>query len=574
MTETPVSQQGALDQPRPGLWLSVGALIYLSFSYTEMLGSDLWWHIAAGREIVQAGSLWLVDDWSFTALGQPWRNHEWLADLIFYGWVNAFGLASLVYWKWLTIIAAFVLLQLALTRVTRSPAAALAATVLACAIAAPFMDMRPQLYTLVGVAVLLCIALERRPRLLELLALFLVWANLHGGFVFGLMLLAVLSFPWRALHLGTLRNWAPRLGVCCAICLVNPDGLQVFLLPLTYALDSSSPYRGLGEWISPFVDGGIRSPLYPYTLVIAAGLAAFWVLPGVRRKVRFSPEALGFALLTAAMSATSRRFIILWAFAFALLVAPFIAAVLRGALAAIAPRWLAVCLLLVAAVFGVYRQHPYPLRANVAFHYLTAEYAYPHALADFLQLNKLQGKTFAYYNWGGFLHWRTDGAIKVFIDGRANTVFDDQTYRDYVAVLGFRPGWLERVENSGAQIVIWPHSRGGERMARGLQQTRRWRRLYEDVRGVVLARDTLALPPTLRLPRDTVESALAKGFVAARAGDLDAALVAAKTALAEQPWHQGACTAAKRALIRLDRKSEAAEVVKACRTWFPSRYLR
>ena len=32
-----------------GLWLAAAALLYLSFGYTEMMGSDLWWHLAAGR---------------------------------------------------------------------------------------------------------------------------------------------------------------------------------------------------------------------------------------------------------------------------------------------------------------------------------------------------------------------------------------------------------------------------------------------------------------------------------------------------------------------------------------------
>jgi hypothetical protein len=128
-------------------WYLAGALIYLSFGFTEMMGSDLWWHIAAGREIVQSGSVWLVDDWSFTELGSPWRNHEWLADLIFYAWVSLFGIPSLVLWKWLLIVGSFSLLQSVLERVSGSPAAAMLACALAVAVAAPFMDMRPQLYT-------------------------------------------------------------------------------------------------------------------------------------------------------------------------------------------------------------------------------------------------------------------------------------------------------------------------------------------------------------------------------------------------------------------------------------------
>ena len=76
-----------------------GALLYLSFGYTEMAGSDLWWHIAAGRELLQTGNLWMVDDWSWSAHGGDWLNHEWLADLVYYGWTMLWGIESLVYWK-------------------------------------------------------------------------------------------------------------------------------------------------------------------------------------------------------------------------------------------------------------------------------------------------------------------------------------------------------------------------------------------------------------------------------------------------------------------------------------------
>ena len=88
-----------------------GAILYLSFGYTEMAGSDMWWHVAAGRELVQTKTLWMVDDWSYSALGQDWLNHEWLSDLIFYGWVSIGGIESRVYWKWLVIVATFLILQ-------------------------------------------------------------------------------------------------------------------------------------------------------------------------------------------------------------------------------------------------------------------------------------------------------------------------------------------------------------------------------------------------------------------------------------------------------------------------------
>src|SRR5512143_3906768 len=44
----------------------------------SVAGSDLWWHLAAGREIVAQRGVSTVDHFSFTFAGQPWMHHEWL----------------------------------------------------------------------------------------------------------------------------------------------------------------------------------------------------------------------------------------------------------------------------------------------------------------------------------------------------------------------------------------------------------------------------------------------------------------------------------------------------------------
>ena len=41
-------------------------------------GSDLWWHLAAGREIVAQRSVPTLDHFSFTFAGRPWTHDEWL----------------------------------------------------------------------------------------------------------------------------------------------------------------------------------------------------------------------------------------------------------------------------------------------------------------------------------------------------------------------------------------------------------------------------------------------------------------------------------------------------------------
>ena len=159
----------ALERP---LWIAAGLLLFLSFGYTEMMGSDMWWHLAAGRELFQTGTPWMVDDWSYTAHGNDWLNHEWLADIAYYSWAMLLGVESLVYWKWLVILATFGTLQYTLTRESGSQFAGFLCAAIAIAIAAPFIDVRPHLYTLLNYAILLALLLGRRasPWLLALLA--------------------------------------------------------------------------------------------------------------------------------------------------------------------------------------------------------------------------------------------------------------------------------------------------------------------------------------------------------------------------------------------------------------------
>lgn len=547
------------------LLAAAGALLYLSFGYTEMAGSDLWWHIAAGRELVQTGNLWMVDDWSWSAHGEDWLNHEWLADLVFYGWVSQWGVESLVYWKWLVIVCAFLLLQFALAR-DSGHLAALLWSGLAMAIAAPFIDVRPHLYSLLLFCLLLNFALGRKASLRVLAPLFLVWVNLHGGFFFGLMALAILLFPWRDFSAASLRGAVLAGLPCVFVVLLNPYGIDAYLYPLKYAFQEASPYRQLAEWLPPGEPGGIRSPLF-FTFMWMPFIALAYFLPVIRRQTAVPWEGFALTALTLAMALTSRRFIPLFAISLAVLMAPltglFLQRLERGLVG--------VALAIVALVFAALRMAPLPLAAAPAFHYLTTSYAYPIEIVNFMRANDLRGKVFAYYNWGGYLHLRTDGELKVFIDGRADTLYSAQHYRDYVNVLHSRPGWIDWLNDSGAEFVMWPERRGkgggklGELLASG-----EWQFLYNDHTGWLLARTGLALPASWQETRPSPERELRLARLASAQGDVAGATRHALNARAEVPWHRDACRYLVTIYLGEQQEAAARQVLDECRDYFPS----
>ena len=68
------------------LWYLGAALVFWSFGYTTMRGSDLWWHIAGGRWMWEHGTAWVSDPFSFSAAGKHWLNDAWLSGVMLYLW--------------------------------------------------------------------------------------------------------------------------------------------------------------------------------------------------------------------------------------------------------------------------------------------------------------------------------------------------------------------------------------------------------------------------------------------------------------------------------------------------------
>jgi hypothetical protein len=182
------------------------------------------------------------------------------------------------------------------------------------------------------------------------------------------------------------------------------------------------------------------------------------------------------------MSLKSRRFIPLFAISQSLVVAPALGYLLTS----VARRVPEVAPPVAASLLAIVLLAPFPLTPR-AFAELTAEATFPSAMCDYVAENGLSGHVFAYYNWGGYLHLRTAGRLQVYIDGRADTVFDDETYRRYLVVLGMKPGWEEVIETSGAGYLLWPTTLG-EKMLGELVASGRWRVLFRDEVSTLLVR--------------------------------------------------------------------------------------
>jgi tetratricopeptide (TPR) repeat protein len=545
-----------------------------SFGFTTMQGSDLWWHLAGGRWLTQTRTLHFTDPFSFTCHGRPWFHAEWLSDVIFYNWARLFSTAALVWWKWGVLVATFVLLSRLLRKICGSSGCAYLATLAAIAVGAPFFDIRPQLYTFLGFVVVLSFALPLSRRLWILPPIFMLWANLHSGFMLGLVtIVTVLAISF---FYGEAPRRAAYLGLACLLaCFINGNGSEALLWPIRFARDSQSPFLRIGEWLPPYEPGGIRSSLYYPSIAAFVVSGLILVASGAfRRKPRLALSSVAMGLVTLVLSIRSRRFIPLFGISQSLLLAPALMVgfswlrryILKSLPRLDRPRVWQIALPVAAVIFGGFRLAPFPLSRN-AFLFLTAEDNFPVEAMNLVEANHLEGKLFNYYNWGGYVDWRTEGRLQVFIDGRADTAFDEKTYRKYLRVLSLQDRWEEVVWDSGADFVLWPqHS---SQQVQQLRKSGRWLPFYSDHMATLLARADYPLPQPLLPTPDSAWRDLTLGWAAFRTRDYAAVEGHFQRALQRMPNLRPACEWLADTQSLLGRLAEAEATVERCHRMFP-----
>jgi hypothetical protein len=151
------------------------------------------WQIAVGQWILDHRAVPETDVFSFTMYGQPWISTQWLAQVLYAktfavaGWSGPVVLAASALAATFALLTKFLSRQLSESHVLVFVAAALALTV-PHALPRPHVLAFPVMVLWVGSLVA---AADRRgvPSFWSL-AWMVLWANLHGGFVFGLVLIA------------------------------------------------------------------------------------------------------------------------------------------------------------------------------------------------------------------------------------------------------------------------------------------------------------------------------------------------------------------------------------------------
>jgi hypothetical protein len=165
--------------------LFVGAA---SAGLTAAADGDVWWHLAAGREMVARGDFLMTDPFSSGAAGRPWIDVHWLFQIAAYAIHAELGLAGLVWCKCLIVGTGAVAL---LDAVRGQRLGAWTRPLLVTLLVAALVAARSLLLVRPVIVTLLCLALFLRELerfrveraawcIVRLTLVQLVWSNCQG----------------------------------------------------------------------------------------------------------------------------------------------------------------------------------------------------------------------------------------------------------------------------------------------------------------------------------------------------------------------------------------------------------
>lgn len=459
------------------MFLCTSAAICEAFrltSLSSLANSDLWWHLRTGLWILQNHAL--PHDGLFSQSSElPWIASSWGYDVLVTVAYRILGLRAI------PVLLMLCRTALAVTTflLARGNRGNFWSAVLLSAIAQYVLADRqplPLFFSILafGIALIVLVQARRSGQVRQLFwlpALFLVWANVHTGFVYGLLLLGLFlastTIEQWGRHSGVMwfTNGALALPITTTAAVTGLSILATLLTPYgyrNYAVAFAAFGGPADKYFADLHSMGFRRP-QDYVLMLLT-MAAFLAL-GRRR----SHDIFSIFLL---MSSTALSFHTQRDSWLATLVS---IAVIAGAISGDEPsdetartqyrrtyRWsrtglVTNALVLFVLVMAAWIRIPASREALLR----TIGTSYPVAAADYIRENHLPQPLFNNYDWGGFLAWYLP-EYPASIDGRTDLYGGDAFLRYFKVMNAELPPTEEPALAHARTLVLPRHSLMGE----------------------------------------------------------------------------------------------------------------
>jgi len=487
-------------KPRYIFILGCLLLIFLAALKTPY-DPDMGWHFQNGQYLLTHQlKVPKTDIYTYTMPDYPLIMHEWITDIlmhIIYKFLGFWGLG--IIFAGITTAAFYI----AAKSVRAKPEYQIIASLIGALASFSMVGIRPQVITLLFLGILLYILhrFMENPQskiIYWLPLLFLVWVNLHGGFVIGLFVLflflaaELLKIIFQKIYQSVKshdyklkviwpKDWLKVIYITILsviATLINPYFWRIY--KEIYATMSDTNLRAtITEWLPVSVKSS-QSYFFLIYLVLIVILGILFY-----KKLKFTPVFMFIVFAYIGFTAWRNMplFVIfsipLWVY--------FARGLVGETLSKLLTSKLALVLLLLALFISAYQQLKTVSKSYASVEAMSkySDYQYPYDAVQYLKAHPLSGNMLNMYNTGGYLIWQLP-EYKVFIDGR----MPSWKYNDQSVMLEFQD--LVNLKNNWPDIldkykVDWAFIDRRASLAVVLINAG-WKNIYQDDLAVILVK--------------------------------------------------------------------------------------
>lgn len=487
------------------LMLSAVSTIFSNFLYSYLpylviflmslympADTDLGWHLKYGEYFSKTGRLLKENIYSLEMADYKWPNISWLTDFLTYQIYNLGGFLGLSIAGAIVTVLIFYFLDRAL-KMNFWEKTFIFPLIFYLELPLLEVSFRGQLLSLLLTAVLIYILkgfTEGKKKTIYLaIPLFIIWANIHGGFLLGLglfFMLYVLSqvkllfvkelFEFK----DSLKNF-PAVVLSFLSTLINPHGIEIYLEAIRHF---GNPYQKyIVEWV----------PLPPFSslwwLLVFWGIFLILNLRIIVAENKFTKyfEWIIIAFVFYSLSHWMRRY----AWTMYLVSLPVVIAYFRSikpAFNSFTGKVIPIAILSAMYLYTVMYHIPAQRLNSMNWDRFCTDFirCSPKS-AEFLKNKKLPGKFLSNYNWGGWLIWNYP-EIAPSIDGRMHLWRDEKGYSAF-AKYYFLEQDVNDIEESDYDVVyMWSEKPLYDKMIK-LSDQGKWKIAYKDDRVGIFVRN-------------------------------------------------------------------------------------
>jgi hypothetical protein len=452
---------------------------------------DISWTLLRGSWIASHGTLLEADPFtSAPHIPGEILNLQWLADLIYHGLDALGGIPMVITGTALVVMVTYAVLLAATATASGHLRLSCLAVAVAYAVGGTNLSPRPQTlaYPLFAVFLLAVVRAEWRKdtRLLWVLPLLTIpWANLHGSFFTGFLLVGCAGLgrliSTRSLY--AIRPYALTVAACVLATVVTPYGPRSLVYLATIS-SNQIIHDYVTEWAPTSLD--LREgPIFFASLILVCGLM-------LRSRLRLTASEIVTLLVFGYLAWSSVRAVVWWGFVIAPPLARLLGSVLPHGMPA--GRNLPVLNGLMIAGIAMLAWLSLPWNKTL-LPVLPAEKQglfspdTPVQIGNYLREHDPPpggGKMLNAQEWGGYLEWATWPRHQVFLDGRIE-LHPDQVWLDYLDIVYPSARWRALVDRYDISYFVLDKEMEQDLIA-DLRADNGWRLDYEDELGVIFER--------------------------------------------------------------------------------------